>query len=89
MGKKKKAAAPRIDPGDAETARKANRLVVAFTTLCYGFDNVSIFNALLAFTASVIVSQTKPELRGDLTEKYVNDLVEAVTGVVARMDAKR
>jgi hypothetical protein len=90
MGKKKKAAAARkVEPGDAETVRDANRLVCSMSTLCHGFDNVTVFNALLAFTASVIVSQTKPELRGGLTEKYVNDLVEAITGVAAQADAKR
>ena len=63
--------------------------MVAFSALCHGFDNVTIFNALLAFTASLIVCQSRPEMRRDLTEKYVNDLVEAITGAVAELDAKR
>ena len=89
MGKKKKPVVDRLLPGDRDTLQNANRLVCSFTTLCHGYDNVTIFNAVLAFTASLIVSQTKKEMRGELTEKYVNDLVEAITGVAAKVDADK
>jgi hypothetical protein len=89
VGKKKKLAAERAQVGaEFEARMNANRLVMSMSTLCHGFDNPTVFNAVLTFTASLIVSQTKKDMRGALTEKYVNDLVEAITGVAAKTDAK-
>jgi hypothetical protein len=82
MAKAKKKGKP---PPRGPMARldQVNRLINAYCTVSYGFPTVDVLNAVMLFTADLILNQTKVESRGPLVDRYTDFLVERIAELAA------